>query len=132
MAVGFDGDGVQAGIASYEITGKRIVLGNIDLGPEAGGNETGMDNRGQGLGAALLNAMEELYPDCWFAEIGEDHSPEGVMFMEGRALSGRRRIHSSTCAAEVKNDDVFPIPKAESPSSLHQQLIDFIDFLVHG
>lgn len=103
-ALGFNEQDEQAGVIPYEITGKKIVFGNVDFRPDMSGNLTGEDNTGQGLGSAILDAIEKRFPDHWFAEIGEDHSPEGVMFMEGRALSGRRRIHSADCTAEIKTD----------------------------
>ncbi|MFC7491105.1 MULTISPECIES: hypothetical protein [unclassified Knoellia] len=104
QAVGYTPQGVVAGKVNFEISGNRLSLANMDFGPEGAGNETGEDNTGHGLGTAILDALEEMFPDLQFAELGGSHTAAGVMFMENRALSGKRRIHAFDCPGGQADD----------------------------
>lgn len=104
-AVGFNRDGIPSGSLDYEISGDCLRFMNIDFGVEGAANETGHDNTGQGLGTAILDALEAQYPGHWFQEMGGDHTPEGVLFMESRARPGRRRIHAFDCGAAIKANE---------------------------
>jgi hypothetical protein len=98
-----DADGARAGYQSFDVYPELhvVLLDNADMGANAGDN--GHDNRHQGGGRAMLDKLDELFPEpTWQMASSEfaDHTQDGIDFMRQREGGGRRKVHTERCALE--------------------------------